>query len=212
MFIFVRAAQSIRPKRKKRKARMDKPLSKAAENIIFLLNGNKGLTKAKIANSLRYPRLQVQTEIDELLDAGLIKYGPYKRLILVKPLVEDKPKSDCKVCDHCGKGSNHFTEWDFPEGNKDGTGECKNSHRWGGCVGDWTCEHAAQKEREEKENKKYAIYGGRLGYIIGTYPKVHCPICQTPQVQLTHYLTGDPKYKCRHCKQTFSLPFKPTEE
>ncbi|MGB1990452.1 MAG: hypothetical protein ACPHPA_08045, partial [Cycloclasticus pugetii] len=86
------------------------------------------------------------------------------------------------------------------------------SHRWGGCVGDWTCEHAAQKEREEKENKKYAIYGGRLGYIIGTYPKVHCPICQTPQVQLTHYLTGDPKYKCRHCKQTFSLPFKPTEE
>lgn len=188
------------------------PISEAATTIAKLLQGNSGLSRTKLNKLVVYSNANVDIAINELLDAGHIERGKYNRFTLIKPLVEDKPKGDCKVCDHCGKGSNHFTEWDFPEGNKDGTGECKNSHRWGGCVGDWTCEHAAQKEREEKENKKYAIYGGRLGYIIGTYPKVHCPICQTPQVQLTHYLTGDPKYKCRHCKQTFSLPFKPAEE
>ncbi|WP_425636175.1 hypothetical protein [Vibrio owensii] len=51
------------------------------------------------------------------------------------------------VCKHCGKGSKHFTEWDFPEGNKDGNGECKNAERYGGCVGDWVC-HYTDKQAE----------------------------------------------------------------
>ena len=56
------------------------------------------------------------------------------------------------------------------------------------------------------------IYGGRLGKITEQYPKVHCPICQTPQVQIIRYLTGDPEYKCRHCRQKFTLPFTPSCE
>ncbi|WP_259556303.1 hypothetical protein [Vibrio harveyi] len=51
------------------------------------------------------------------------------------------------VCKHCGKGSNHFTDWDFPEGDKNGVGECKNSERFGGCVGDWAC-HYTDKQAE----------------------------------------------------------------
>lgn len=189
-----------------------KAISKAAETILSLLDGSKGLTKTKIANSLRYPRLQVQTEIDELLDAGYIEQGPYNRLMLVKPLVEDEPKSDCKVCKNCGKGSKHFTEWDFPEGDREGNGACKNAHRWGGCVGDWTCELEAEQERHAKANKKYVIYGGRLGYILSVYPQVHCPICLTKQVQIVGYLEGPAQYKCRHCKQTFSMPVKEMDD
>lgn len=52
------------------------------------------------------------------------------------------------------------------------------------------------------------MYGGRLGLILSKYPVVQCAECGTKQVQLTHYLTGDPEYKCRHCKHTFTLPFK----
>lgn len=52
------------------------------------------------------------------------------------------------------------------------------------------------------------LYGGRLGQILAVYPHVHCPVCQTPQVQITNYNEGDPEWKCRHCKQVFSMPFK----
>ncbi len=55
-------------------------------------------------------------------------------------------------------------------------------------------------------------YGGRLGQIIDRYPRVFCPICQTPQVQIVHHLHGDAGYKCRHCKQEFSLPFIQTDK
>jgi len=191
---------------------MTKAISKAAENILLLLKGNKGLTQNAIAKYLKYPRLQVQTEIDELLDAGYIKNGLYNRLVFVEQPVRGEPKSDCKVCEHCGKGSKHWTEWDLAEGDREGNGACKNPNIYGGCVGEWYCNIEVQKEIEEKENKKYVIYGGRLGYILSIYPKVHCPICQTAQVQITHYLSGDPKYKCRQCKQVFSLPFKDKED
>ncbi|MFZ3513749.1 helix-turn-helix domain-containing protein [Vibrio harveyi] len=52
------------------------------------------------------------------------------------------------------------------------------------------------------------LYGGRLGRILAVYPHVHCPICLTPQVQITQYNQGDPFWKCRHCNQVFSMPFK----
>lgn len=51
------------------------------------------------------------------------------------------------------------------------------------------------------------MYGGRLGKILEAYPQVQCSNCKTFQVQITSYLQGDPEYKCRHCKHTFSLPF-----
>ncbi len=50
-------------------------------------------------------------------------------------------------------------------------------------------------------------YGGRLGQILKAYKNVHCPICKTAQVQIISYLEGDPEWKCRHCKQRFSMPF-----
>nr|WP_321458660.1 helix-turn-helix transcriptional regulator [uncultured Vibrio sp.] len=50
-------------------------------------------------------------------------------------------------------------------------------------------------------------YGGRLGHILRIYKNVHCPMCKTPQVQIINYTKGDPKWKCRHCKQVFSMPF-----
>lgn len=50
-------------------------------------------------------------------------------------------------------------------------------------------------------------YGGRLGAILEKYPRVHCPICATPQVQIINYNKGDPKWKCRKCKQQFTMPF-----
>ncbi len=59
------------------------------------------------------------------------------------------------------------------------------------------------------------MYGGRLGRILAVYSNVHCPRCLTPQVQIISYLKGDPTWKCRHCKQVFSMPFKdpqPLEE
>jgi len=51
-------------------------------------------------------------------------------------------------------------------------------------------------------------YGGRLGRIIKKHPKVPCKECDTYQVQITSYLKGDPQYRCRRCKHTFSLPFE----
>ena len=53
-------------------------------------------------------------------------------------------------------------------------------------------------------------YGGRLGRILEVYPRVSCPVCQSPQVQIVSYLSGDPSWKCRKggCRQTFSMPFK----
>lgn len=56
--------------------------------------------------------------------------------------------------------------------------------------------------------RKSVLYGGRLGLILEKYPSVHCPICQTPQVQIVSYLSGDPEWRCRHCKQRFTMPFK----
>lgn len=53
-----------------------------------------------------------------------------------------------------------------------------------------------------------ANYGGRLGEILKKYPKVYCPVCLTSQVQIVNYLSGDAGYKCRHCRQNFTLPFK----
>lgn len=50
-------------------------------------------------------------------------------------------------------------------------------------------------------------YGGRLGKIQKVYPRVQCEKCGTFQVQIINYLRGDPKYKCRHCKHVFTLPF-----
>ncbi|KMV28824.1 hypothetical protein AB733_21585 [Photobacterium swingsii] len=51
-------------------------------------------------------------------------------------------------------------------------------------------------------------YGGRLGRIINTFPRVSCPLCGTRQVQIINYTSGDPKYRCRHCKQIFTLQYK----
>ncbi|AUR83562.1 hypothetical protein NVP1037O_02 [Vibrio phage 1.037.O._10N.261.52.F7] len=51
-------------------------------------------------------------------------------------------------------------------------------------------------------------YGGRLGEIMKAFPQVSCPCCQTKQVQITSYLSGNPLYKCRKCKQVFELEFK----
>ncbi|ELA6946673.1 hypothetical protein RBG11_004276 [Vibrio parahaemolyticus] len=56
------------------------------------------------------------------------------------------------------------------------------------------------------------MYGGRLGAILTKYYRVHCPICVSPQVQIINYITGDPAWKCRRCKQVFSLPFEDEEE
>ncbi len=56
------------------------------------------------------------------------------------------------------------------------------------------------------------IYGGRLGKIIDKYPKVQCPICMTPQVQIINHLRGDVEWKCRHCKQRFTMPFNEDED
>ncbi|MGR5294781.1 hypothetical protein ACPV5U_08745 [Vibrio mediterranei] len=117
-----------------------------------------------------------------------------------------------EVCKHCGKGSRHWTEWDLPGGDRNGNGACKDPSIHGGCVGEWSCRVEAREAHERTENKKYSNYGGRLGYITSIYPKVHCPICQTPQVQITDYMSGDPEYKCRHCKQVFTLPFKEPEK
>ena len=55
-------------------------------------------------------------------------------------------------------------------------------------------------------------YAGRLGRIIKQYPKVQCHKCNTFQVQIVSYLEGDPKYKCRHCKHKFTLPFEDSVE
>lgn len=51
------------------------------------------------------------------------------------------------------------------------------------------------------------MYGGRLGRILKVYPQVQCEDCQSMQVQIISYLSGDPQYKCRKCKHTFTLPF-----
>ena len=56
-----------------------------------------------------------------------------------------------------------------------------------------------------------ANYGGRLGAVLKVYPRVYCPVCQTPQVQIINYLKGDPQWKCRKCKQKFTLPFNDAE-
>lgn len=54
------------------------------------------------------------------------------------------------VCKHCNKGARHFTEWDFPEG----TSQCRSYHRYGGCVGDWTCLLREQDEKPHDEPKE----------------------------------------------------------
>ncbi|HIF6165095.1 MULTISPECIES: helix-turn-helix domain-containing protein [Vibrio harveyi group] len=51
------------------------------------------------------------------------------------------------------------------------------------------------------------LYGGRLGQILRFFKNVHCPMCKTAQVQIINYLQGDPSWKCRHCKQIFTMPF-----
>ncbi|HGY9615970.1 helix-turn-helix domain-containing protein [Vibrio harveyi] len=53
-------------------------------------------------------------------------------------------------------------------------------------------------------------YGGRLGIILATYPNVSCPICQSRQVQIINYSSGDPEWRCRKhgCRQVFSMPYK----
>lgn len=58
-----------------------------------------------------------------------------------------------KICPRCNKGSKHFTEWDEPEGYRDGSGNCQNYYRYGGCVGEWTCRF------EEPNAIPYELFG-----------------------------------------------------
>lgn len=55
-------------------------------------------------------------------------------------------------------------------------------------------------------------YGGRLGVILKKYPKVTCPECKSPQVQIVNYLVGDSGWRCRKCKYKFELEFSNHEE
>lgn len=57
-----------------------------------------------------------------------------------------------------------------------------------------------------------ANFGGRLGAILKKYPKVTCPECQSPQVQIVDYLVGDSGWECRKCKYMFGLEFSDHEE
>ena len=56
------------------------------------------------------------------------------------------------------------------------------------------------------------IYGGRLGDILNKYNKMECPNCKTKPVQLIIYNSGDPTWKCRHCKNVWSRPFTDTKD
>jgi len=55
-------------------------------------------------------------------------------------------------------------------------------------------------------------YGGRLGRIIDKYPKLKCHTCNSNQIQIVRYLSGDPEYKCRKCNHSFTLPFTDKDE
>jgi len=57
-----------------------------------------------------------------------------------------------------------------------------------------------------------SMYGGRLGAILDKYNNLECPECSTKQVQIISYLSGDPEWKCRHCKHKWSLPFEGSDE
>lgn len=54
------------------------------------------------------------------------------------------------------------------------------------------------------------LYGGRLGKIMAKYPtnSLCCSNCESQQLQIINYLSGDPKYRCRKCRYTFTLPFE----
>lgn len=80
------------------------------------------------------------------------------------------------VCEHCGKGEEHWVEWDFPSGRSDGGGACKKGSQYGGCVGDWSCSYDPVEEARQKyldslpKPGERVYYYGEPGYFIALDP------------------------------------------
>lgn len=56
------------------------------------------------------------------------------------------------LCIHCGKGSNHWTDWDIAGADCNGNGRCKNPVEFSPAVGDWMCSFE-KKDDDVSEQK-----------------------------------------------------------
>ena len=76
------------------------------------------------------------------------------------------------ICEHCGKGEKHWTDWDLAH---DG-GKCKKPNVYGGCVGDWSCRYDPEAAARQALLDSYpkpgdqVLFEGEKGYLVALDP------------------------------------------